>query len=143
VSTFSVPLAQLAEKMKADLELVVRKSTLEIFRGVTLKSPVDTGRFRANWNVSYGAVDMTTTTSTEQTRADREVQKALTLPVGGTVYMANSLPYARVLEYGLYPNPPKKPTGKTVNGFSRQAPAGMVRRTAVEFDDYVRKAIAA
>ena len=41
--------------------------------------------------------------------------------------MANNLPYARVVEYGGYPNPPKSPTGKTVNGFSKLAPAGMVR----------------
>lgn len=140
---FSVPLAKLAEKMTLDLEAVVRKSTLEVFRGVVLKAPVDTGRFRANWNVSYGAVNMTTSESTNQGRADAEVQKALTLPVGGIVYLANSLPYARTLEYGLYPNPPKNPTGKTVGGFSKQAPAGMVRITAMEFDEYVRKAIAA
>jgi hypothetical protein len=139
---FSIPLAQLAEKMKADLETVVRKSTLEVFRAVVLKAPVDTGRFRANWNVSYGAVNMATSESTNQGRADTEVQKALTLPVGGIVYLANSLPYARTLEYGLYPNPPKHPTGKTVGGFSTQAPTGMVRTTAVEYDEYVRKAIA-
>jgi hypothetical protein len=49
------------------------------------------------------------------------------LKIGQTFYMANSLPYARTVEYGKYPNPPKNPTGKTVNGFSRQAPAGMAR----------------
>jgi hypothetical protein len=27
----------------------------------------------------------------------------------------------------MYPNPPKNPTGKTINGFSTQAPKGMSR----------------
>ena len=40
--------------------------------------------------------------------------------------MTNNLPYIQKLEYGGYPNPAK--TGdKTVNGYSKQAPAGMVR----------------
>jgi len=38
-----------------------------------------------------------------------------------------------MLEYGLYPNPPKHPTGKTVGGYSTQAPAGMVRISVAEF----------
>lgn len=139
---FSVPLAQLAAKVKLDLDTVVRKSTLEVFGAVVKKSPVDTGRFRANWNVSHGVVDTSTTASTNQGRAVTEVQKALTLPTGGVVYLANSLPYARVLEYGEYPNPPKKGKGKTAGGFSRQAPQGMVRLTAIEFSDYVQKVIA-
>lgn len=139
---FSIPLAQLAAKIQGDLETVVRKSTAQVFGAVTLKSPVDTGRFRANWNVSYAAVDTTVTSSTNQARAQAEVDKALALPVGGVVYLANSLPYARTLEYGGYPNPPKGGNGKTIGGYSKQAPAGMVRTSALEFDDYVKRVIA-
>jgi hypothetical protein len=139
---FSVPLAQFAAKAKLDLETVVRKSTAEVFKAVVLKTPVSTGRARANWNCSANVVDTSTTQSTNQQRGAAEAAKALSLPAGGVVYLANSLPYIRVLEYGGYPNPPKHPTGKTVNGFSKQAPAGMVRLTAQEFSDYVQKAIA-
>lgn len=138
---FSIPLAQFAEKVKSDLNTVVQKSTQQVFDAVLKKSPVDTGRFRANWNVSKDAVNAATTDSTSQARGEAEVAKALTLEAGGVVYMANGLPYARALEYGLYPNPPKKPTGKTVGGFSKQAPAGMVRLTAQEFSDYVQRVI--
>lgn len=126
MASFSIPLAQLAEKLKLDLGTVVRKSTLDVFRAVALRSPVDTGRFRANWNVSYGAPDLATSASVDKTRAERESGKALTLPVGGVTYMANALPYAARLE----------------NGYSKQAPAGMVRLSALEFSDYVQKAIA-
>lgn len=123
---FSIPLAQLAAKMKLDVETVARKSTLDVFRAVALRSPVDTGRFRANWNVSYGVPDTTTTASTDQTRANREAAKALTLPLGSVTYMVNALPYAAKLE----------------NGYSKQAPIGFVKLSALEFSEYVQRAIA-
>lgn len=141
MARFSIPLAQLAERMKLDLDTVVRKSTVQVFDAVVKKTPVDTGRARANWNVSRGAPDSTATASTNQARAATEVQKALAEPAGGVVYLANGLPYARVLEYGEYPNPPKGGKGKTAGGFSRQAPAGMVRISAVEFSDYVQRVV--
>lgn len=37
--------------------------------------------------------------------------------------------YAVVLDDGLYPNPPKKGTGKTQNGYSKKAPKGMTKPT--------------
>ncbi|SUB33304.1 putative bacteriophage protein [[Pasteurella] mairii] len=51
---------------------------------------------------------------------------------GDTWYLATDKPYAPMLEYGTYPNPPTHPTGKTVNGFSKQAPQGMVRISVQE-----------
>lgn len=142
MTTFSIPLQQLAEKMKADVDMVVRKSTMQVFSAVVSKTPVDTGRARANWNVSRGNADATTTESTDQARGQAEAAKALNEPAGGVVFLANGLPYIRTLEYGGYPNPPKNGKGKTVNGYSKQAPAGFVRTTAAEFSDYVQKAIA-
>lgn len=54
--------------------------------------------------------------------------------LNNTFYFTNNMPYARVVEYGLYPEIPKKGTWTgsayqklSINGFSRQAPAGMVR----------------
>lgn len=83
------------------------------------------GRFRANWNVSYGAIDYSVTESTDRSKSDAEVSKAATLAIGGTIYMTNSLPYALKLE----------------NGYSKQAPIGMVRLSAVEFARAVRKSV--
>jgi hypothetical protein len=122
---FTIPLTRLAEKWKADLDTVTRKATLEVFTKVTKPSPVDTGRFRANWNVSHNVINDSTTESVDQTRMEREVAKVLTYPAGGVVYLCNGLPYATVLE----------------NGSSVQAPAGMVRIAALEFSDYVQRAI--
>jgi hypothetical protein len=41
-------------------------------------------------------------------------------------------PYSQVLDKGEFPNPPKKGTGKTRNGYSTQAPDGMVKPTLKE-----------
>lgn len=122
---FTIPLTQLAEKWKADLDTVTRKATFTLFTRVTKPSPVDTGRFRANWNTSQNVIDDSTTESVDQTRMEREVAKVLTYPAGGVVYLCNGLPYATVLE----------------NGSSIQAPTGMVRVAAQEFSDYVQEAI--
>lgn len=124
---WSIPIAALAEKLGARVETVARKATFDLFTAVVNRSPVDTGRFRANWNCSYGSPDVTTTTSTVQGRASGEVGKTLTLPIGGVMWLANGLPYAEKLEHG----------------YSKQAPTGMVRLSAIEFGDHVTAALKA
>jgi hypothetical protein len=47
-------------------------------------------------------------------------------------------PYSGVIDRGLYPNPPKEGTGKTKDGYSTQAPKGMVEPTLDFVDDSVR-----
>ena len=117
MARWSTPIAALAEKAKLDVETVAKKVTADLFTAVVLKSPVDTGRFRANWNVSVGAPDYTTTTSTAKGRGVTEAARAATLDIGGVVWLANGLPYARRLEFG----------------WSKQAPTGMVRLSLLEF----------
>ena len=141
MSGWSIPLEELAAKVQLDLETVARKSTLDVFKAVNYGAPVDTGRLRANMNVSYGAPDTKVTESTNAARADKEIEKVMTLPVGGVVYITNALPYAAMVEYGGYPNPPKSPTGKTKDGFSIQAPQGMFRIAAMRYSEYVKKAL--
>lgn len=141
---WSIPLEDLARKVQLDLETVARKSTLDVFTAVVKSTPVALeggGRLRANMNVSYGAPDVTVTESANANRGLQEAQKAMTLPVGGVTYITNALPYAHVIEYGQYPNPPKNPTGKTANGYSIQAPQGMFRIAALRYSEYVKKAL--
>ena len=84
------------------------------------------GRFRANWNFSYGTPDGSTTDSTQKQRGQTEANKAATMNIGGVAYLSNGLVYAQRLEYGAW---------------SKQAPTGMVRVTAIEFGDKLRKAL--
>ena len=108
------------------MDLAVRSISLEIFSRVILKSPVDTGRFRGNWQVAIGTVPSGTLDLDDKTgtatvsKADLKLMGA---NAGDTIYLANNLPYAVRLE----------------EGYSQQAPAGMVALTIQEFTDIVRK----
>lgn len=122
--SWSIPLDQLAKKTGLKLDTVARKVTLDLFTSVVQKSPVDTGRFKANWNVGT-TPNLSFTASTNAGRGLNEAQKAIGIPAGGVVYLSNGLPYARRLEYG----------------WSGQAPAGMVRLSVREFRQFVERAI--
>lgn len=100
-------------------------------------TPIDTGAAAANWLVG---VDNEPTEfdpdkkgraaiHANKAKAQATVLAALNNPNRPPKYfvIANNAPYIKMLEFGLYPNPPKKPTGKTVGGFSTQAPQGMFR----------------
>lgn len=125
MSKWSIPLDRLAANATASITDVARKATADVFRAVVLKSPVDTGRFRSNWNVSVAAPDFTFTDSTNSNRGLTEAARALTLPVGGVVFISNGLPYANRLEYG----------------YSKQAPQGMIRTSVIEFRQFVDRSL--
>lgn len=153
MARWSIPFDKLAERAKKDIHTVIRLITLELFSRIIPRSPVDTGRFRANWNVGYGKIDETTSANVDVSGKAKlaEVRSAvLSMPVGGIIYLTNSLPYAMALEYGMYPDPPKYGSMKrgetemtihVTGGYSNQAPAGMVRITAREFSDAVNQAL--
>lgn len=127
MARWSVSLDKLAAKAGQDIEKVGRTATFQLFNAVQLRSPVDTGRFRGNWQfgkdtIPAGALSRLDTTGT---LAQQEALRALSSPLGGVAYFVNNLPYARRLE----------------NGYSQQAPIGMVRISVREFSKYVREAI--
>lgn len=106
--------------------------------GVVARTPVDEGRARASWQVSVGRPGQKVPPeagSYKEASAADALQAMSNLQPGQTVWISSALPYIVVLEFGGYPNPPKSKTGRTVGGFSRQAPQGMVR---VTFEDLTR-----
>jgi hypothetical protein len=143
MSKFSTPLYELARRRKQNLDDATKRATFGVFSATVERSPVGQpalwkdptnapagyvgGRFRANWNFSVGAPDESITESTDKGRGAREAARALSTSAGSVVYFTNGLPYAKRLEY---------------EAWSTQAPAGMVRVSAAEFDEYVRKALA-
>ena len=113
------------------MELAARKIALELFRRVILKTPVDLGGARSNWQASLGSPETGTVDATDKQVGPtfRKVVSATKgFNVGDTIYLANNLPYIRKLEEGGYPDGPK-----IVGGFSRKAPTGMVALTVQEF----------
>lgn len=84
------------------------------------------GRFRANWQFSYGSVNTTTTEATDaggQATLARIEAEVSTVKAGGICYVTNSLPYAHRLE----------------NGWSKQAPIGMTRVTFAELPTQLQR----
>jgi hypothetical protein len=112
-------------------EMVVRGTALGIGGSVAEKSPVDTGRFKNNWMTALDSIDASANARADasgaSSRASLTAQVAAWKP-GQTIFITNSLPYAYRLEY---------------DGWSRQAPAGMVRVTVVEFAQRFERAVRA
>lgn len=119
--SFSLDIRKFVDKTHDRMDLTVRYVSLELFRRVVLRSPVDTGRFRANWQVEIGGLPQGTLELDDRTgaatvsRADAELAG---VRAGDTIYLVNNLPYGPALE----------------RGSSKQAPAGMVGISVEEFD---------
>lgn len=101
-------------KAKDKTEMFAKMLAIDIDAALVMRSPVDTGRFRANWMVGIGAIN----TETFERFSDVSHEPLInSIKVNGqTIYITNSLPYAQRLEYG----------------WSKQAPDGMVRLTVAE-----------
>jgi len=96
----------------------IRKIALELLKKVTMKSPVDTGRFRANWMVGIGGADETTT---ENTVNDSMMRGSIVLAAYRAlkqIHISNNLPYAAALEHG----------------HSQQAPLGVAEISVAEIE---------
>ncbi|WP_434033717.1 HK97 gp10 family phage protein [Cupriavidus sp. a3] len=119
--------AAFVERAKGNQEQVVRKVALDLMTSLVMKSPVDTGRFRGNWQVQYVLSPSTSVTMDKSgTGTIAAANGALSaFAIGQTLHLVNHLPYAVPLEYG----------------HSGQSPGGMVRITLAEFDQYLTRAV--
>lgn len=121
---FELKIREFAERAKANADQAVRQVELEVSSRVIVRSPVDTGRFRANWQLGVDSPLAGALLTTDKTGAETKSRILAALPKDATahvVYITNNLPYARRLEYG----------------WSAQAPNGMVRLTLAEFSGIV------
>lgn len=98
-----------------DIEEVVnqeaRAISINLLNGLTLVSPVDTGRFRGNWFLSLGKSSRQTDSNRRATAAVIEgisvigKAKAINYP---TIILSNNLPYGERLNDGYSTQAPKK-----------------------------------
>lgn len=136
---FSLSLARFAEQTGRNIDEVMRQSVYALLNAILLRSPVDTGRFRGNWNTSIGVPNLTVENKTypggsiesrgaaaSQESLD-EAQKVLaTFQGDGVLYLSNGLIYGQELEYHAH---------------SKQAPNGFVRLALREYRRYLQRAI--
>ena len=126
--SFAQDFQKLIDKAGDQVDQVVRASVAGLGAAIVQKSPVDTGRFKGNWQYGGGAINSTTTSPPDTTGASanaRILAGLATWKPGQTMYITNSLPYAKRLEY---------------DAWSKQAPAGMVRLSVQAFKDNVANA---
>ena len=126
---FSQTIQLYAEKVGATLDETLRAVAIELYGSIIKDTPADTGRARGNWQTSIGAPKSGELTRTDDAGALSEMNDEVGRFKGdGTMYLANNLPYIWKLEYGGYGTGPGATEKTTRDGFSIQAPYGMVRK---------------
>ena len=121
---FGDTLKELARKLEINIGTVQRKITFDLFGRITLKTPVDTGRARASWDVTVGEptewVPPAGTYGGPKAIADLEIKG------DRPTYIVSNLEYMEHLEHGS----------------SQQAPAGMVAISVLETQQEAQNIIA-
>lgn len=113
------------------------------------QTPADTGRARNNWFLSVGAPS-NKTTSSSSIGGGNSLSQAAKMPrdvLNNTIFFTNNLPYIGILEYGGFPSPVEKGSYikrsksfevLSINGFSKQAPDGWVRKSVIKMGNKIR-----
>ena len=133
MASFEDQMRAFSKKANMSVERTVKGTAIKLFSAVIKSSPVDTGRFRANWTAAGVQPSTVTTDMTDKSgsAATGAMVNYINSAKGQTVFtMANNLPYAHVIEYGGYPGDGPN----TVGGFSKQAPQGCVRVNVARFE---------
>ena len=125
---FALDISKFCEKAKVNAELVVKKIALDLHGLIIQRSPVDTGRFKANNQI---ALDTLPTDSI--IAVDKDGQATLSagqavlvsFKLGETIFLYNNVAYAGKLEFGS----------------SQQAPSGVYRISVEEVISHVESII--
>lgn len=142
VIDFKADLDAAAAAFHMTLEQTLKSICFELLRMIVIQTPVDTGRAAGSWMLRGGSADSFVLPESAHMSRDAAVSAVLARvtnvdfsDIKLVYWIYNNLPYIEQLEYGLYPNPPARGSWvpgqgyviKTVGGYSKQAPAGMVR----------------
>ena len=124
---FSSQIKAFAKKVQDKTDATLRVAALDLTSRIINRTPVLTGRAKANWQVTVNEVP---TSSLVETDKDGSATMAKAAAILGkaqyiqTVYVANNVNYIVGLEYGK----------------SQKSPAGMVRVTVAEWSEIVAHA---
>tara|TARA_Y100001937_G_C6968192_1_gene262006 strand:- start:59 stop:463 length:405 start_codon:yes stop_codon:yes gene_type:complete len=111
-----------SEMIPLEVDLFMRKVSLDILKGVVMKTPVDTGRMRGNWDVGVDAEP----TGFDETKSDKQGDQTIQQNVsnlgtpgslgkhGKTVFIVNNVPYAARIEDGHSKRKPDGVLGPTL-----------------------------
>jgi hypothetical protein len=130
--SFASDIEKFAAKAKVGYNDAVNSSLFDISSAIMKSTPVAVvlgGTARGNWLASLSSYSTSTSDNTKPNFS--QVQAVASKAAGSVFYLTNNMPYIGKLEYGGYPNPSNG--DKTINGFSKQAPQGMVRVSIENF----------
>lgn len=126
--SFELDIARFVAKAKGNIDLVIRKVSLDIFSRVIMKTPVKSGRARGSWLCAIGSIPSGNIELNDKdgtATIARVAATALNLKAGDIIYLISPLSYINRLEHG----------------WSQQAPAGMVKLSVLEYGAVVARAV--
>ena len=140
---------ELNEGIKSRLNTNLKGVYLSGLGNIIAGTPADEGIHRNSWFLTVGVASNATTTSKNKTGASsiRQLSKMPQSVLGKKLYFTNNAPAINALEYGGFPSPVKRgsyiKSSKSyqilsVNGFSKQAPSGWVRKTLIAMANKIR-----
>lgn len=127
-NSFSQGLQNYRDKTVQQLEDIFHHVVIDIGTSLVILSPVYTGRFKGNWQVTIGSPadhSLNVYDKVGHETIARITAEVAQLTLGQTAYISNQLLYGVPLEYG----------------HSQQAPNGFVRITLARFDEIVKEAV--
>lgn len=124
MASFAVQISRFGKTTLDRIDKVRRASALELFRLIIVETPVDTGILRNNWRTQVNTPNVGTKDTGDPTGGQALAEASANLGrLQDTVFFTNNLPYAERIEF---------------DGWSRfKAPAGMVRKSVVRWDQIV------
>ena len=118
MANFTLDMSKYGEKTIKQIDQFVRKTAIDLTTSIIKSTPVDTGRARANWFVSFESAIEDITDDTNSAKAlSNATNTILKGKIGKYIYIQNNLDYIVGLEYGK----------------SKQAAQGMVRINVERF----------
>lgn len=140
---FGADLKAICDRSKARTSEIVRQTALGTLQLMKERAPVAErggGRLRANMQVGLDGINRDTSAAPGDDPEPRARATLSKWKPGQTIWLTNSLPYAVVVEYGLFGKPPGSANGpKTVAGYSSQAVGGFVRLSAQKVRETLRE----
>lgn len=103
LEVFARRIRERADRIEDNVNLLVGRTAIAINQVVVLATPVDTGRARANWQLSIDVPaisELTDTDKSGQETINKNNARATARRSGQTIYLTNNLNYIQRLNQG-------------------------------------------
>lgn len=132
LATFTNSIADWINRADYNVSEVVSGTVIKAANAIVDLSPVDTGRFKANWQITANSPAAQSLNEYDKAGGDtkrylaRQARAVANSPATKVIYITNRLTYAKSLEYGA----------------SQQAPAGVIGVVNIRLGRYFEDAVA-